>query len=382
MTVSRFSVFAISCLVLLLVVACAAPAAPAPAKSEPPQSKPAAAPQKATAPEKAPAPAPPKSAPAAAPSKPAAQPKASAPAKIRVAVMRGQQIFPIMVMEDLGLDKKYGFVLDKKVMASPTAIVAAIRAKEVEAAFNGWVEAVKFRAQGIKNINAYPLSIFVNAIVARSDSPLKGMEDLKGRNFGTFYQPGSITSGIIQYVGSKFYGFDPYEANKLQQGAKPLLIGLLDKGDVDAIYLSEPELAKMMASGKYKTLLTIKEVYATKAKTDVPFQLAVVLDEDWADKNLDLAKGYVAAMQESVRYIKANPGVWKKLAAEVEIEEPKAADLLRQSVGDGYVGKPWDAKYIAATVEFGKEVRKILGPDFLPDTDYSTAFTSKYAPAN
>lgn len=322
--------------------------------------------------------------PTQAPAKSAAAPaKASAqPAKIRLAIMKGQQMFPIMVMEELGLAKKYGFVLEQKAAASPDAINVLIISKDVDVALNAWPEAIRFRAKGVNILNVYPLARFINMVLVKNESPLKTLEDVKGKKLGTFYAPTSVTSAIFRVAGLKYYGFDPYKDTNLQQAAKPLLIGLMDKGEVDAIYLSEPEVSQMLATGKYRALAQIRDIYDTKAGgADVPLQLVVQMQQEFTEKNPETAKAFVAAFQESVRYIKNNPNVWKKLAAEVNISDPKAADLLRDSVGWSYVAKPWDDNYLKQQVQFVKDARAILGPDWMPEGDYMETFSSKFLPA-
>ena len=295
--------------------------------------------------------------------------------------MKGTQMFPIMVMEEQGFDKKYGIVLDKKEATSPDAVNIALRSNDVDVSLNGWMEAAKFRAQGVKIINTYPLSKFVNAVLVKKDSPLKSYDEIKGKNFGSFYNPSTVTSGILRVASSKYFGFDPYTTTQVRQGAKPLLLGLLDKGDLDAIYLGEPDISAAMATGNYRELLTIKNIYQTKANgAPVPLQLVVQAQEDFAVKNPAAMKAFNEALQDSILYLKGNASIWPKLAKQIGIEDPKAVDLLRESLSDAYYGKPWDKKFIDDAVQFGKEFRKVAGPDVLPDTDYSESFSMKYLP--
>jgi len=309
------------------------------------------------------------------------QAKQSEPYKIRLVIMKGTQMFPILVMEDQGFDKKHGIVLEKKEAASPDAINIALRSNDVDVSLNGWIEAAKFRAQGVKIINTYPISKFVNAVLVKNDSPLKSYEEIKGKNFGSFYNPGTVTSGILRVASTKYYGFDPYTTTQVRQGAKPLLLGLLDKGDVDVIYMGEPDISTAMATGKYRSLVTIKDIYQTKANgAPVPLQLVVQAQEDFAVKNPAAMKAFNAALQDSILYLKNNSNIWPQLAKQVDIEDPKAVDILRESLSDAYYGKAWDRKFIDDAVQFGKEFRSVAGPDVMPDTDYSESFSMDYLP--
>lgn len=312
----------------------------------------------------------------------AAAPAASKPAeltKIRLALLKGTQIFPVMVMLEQGFDKKYGIEVVKKDAASPDAINILMRSKEADACFNGWTETVKFRAQGVKLINTYPLSAFVNAVITKKDSPLKTLDDVKGKRLGVFYNPSTITAGVLRVSTLKYNGYDAYKHTEVREGAKPLIIGFLDKGDIDAIYLGEPDIANLMGSGKYKSIATINDIYKSRNQ-EVPLQLVVEMYEEFAEKNPQAAKGFAAALQDSVNYLKTHPEAWPKLTKELDITEQKSVDLLRESLTSAYVGKSWDKKSIDTAVEFGKELRKTIGADFMPDTDYSESFTMKYLP--
>ena len=373
---NRLGIVLLALLVLSLATATACAPAAQPTPTAPPKAEATKAPEPAKSPEATKAPDG-----AKAPEK-AAAPAAAKPTqltKVRLAVLKGTQIFPVMVMLEQGFDKKYGIEVVTKDVASPDAINVAMRSGDVDACFNGWIESVKFRSQGVKVINTYPLSVFVNAVVTKKDSPLQKLDDIKGKRFGSFYNPGTITAGILRVTALKYHGFDPYKDTTLQQGAKPLIIGFLDKGDIDAIYLGEPDIAQLMGTGKYKSLATIADVYKAAGK-EVPLQLVVEMYEEFAEKNPQAAKGFSAALQDSVNYLKTHPEIWPKLAKEVEITDQKSVDLLRESLSKAYVGKAWDKKAIDEAVEFGKDLRKTVGPEILPDTDYAESFSMKYLP--
>lgn len=363
-------VWALVAVALVAGVACTA--APQPSPTAAPKTQPKA--EATKAPE-----SPKPTAAAAAPDKSQAPAKSTELTKVRLAVLKGTQIFPVMVMLEQGLDKKYGIQVSKVDVASPDAINVVMRSKEADVCFNGWTETVKFRAQGVKVVNIYPLSSFVNAVVTRKDSPLKTLDDLKGKRLGAFYNPSTITAGILRVSTFKYNGFDAYKDTQLREGAKPLIIGFLDKGDVDAIYLGEPDISTLMATGKYKIIGSIKDIYDAQ-KQEVPLQLVAEMYEDFAEKNPQAAKGFSAALQDSVNYLKTHPEAWAKLTKELDITDQKAIDSLRDNLSAAYVGKPWDKKYIDNAVEFGKELRKTIGADFMPDTDYTEAFTTKYLP--
>lgn len=216
-------------------------------------------------------------------------------------------------------------------------------------------------------------------MVTKTESPLNKLEEIKGKRLGTFYNASTTSAAALRITTRNYYGFDAYEDTKLQQGAKPLIIGLLDKGDVDAVYLGEPDAAMLTGRGTHKSLASIADIWKAQGK-EVPLQLVIQMQEEYAEKNPQAAKSLVAALHEAIAYLKAHPEVWPKLAKEIDIAEPKSADLLKNTVGQAYFGKAWDKKFIDEQIEFAKDFRKTVGPDALPDVDYTESFSMKYLP--
>ncbi len=310
--------------------------------------------------------------------KPAEAPAAKGePVHIRIAVQPGTQVWPIQVIEKLGLDKKYNFILDKKEYASPTAKVTAFKTGEVDIAPNSWLPTVQARVQGTKMFTVFSMYGVTNDVLVRKDSPYQTLRDLKGKKIGNFGGPSAVTAAILRIGAIKDYGFDPWKDAKIQEGAAPLLASLLEKGELDAALLQDPQVTMMLASGKFRSIARLDELYQ-KATGDRITVLGIAAMEPFAKEHPAVVTNFIRAYIEAVKYMRTNDQIWQDFAKELKIDTPEGVKLLMDRTRNGFFTE-WDDKMVAAHKRFAKAAIDIIGPDFLPSVP-DDAFTTEYVP--
>lgn len=209
-------------LLLALVASCAAPAAsPAPAPTTAP-SAPKTQPTAASATKPAEQAKPAQQAKPTEQAKPAgASVPAGPPTKIKVVVLQGTQMFPALVMEKMGFDKKYNLQVERHDVLDPPASYNALRSKEVDMGYAGWVTTAQYRTKGADLVNVYSMNVMQQDVMVKKDSPLKSFADLKGKRVGVFGGAGGTSAQMIRLETSKFFGFDLEKESQVQYSAPP-----------------------------------------------------------------------------------------------------------------------------------------------------------------
>jgi len=285
---------------------------------------------------------------------------------LNIGVLKGTQFFPIAAMQSKGLEKKYGLDLKIIPMASPAAIHIAITGHQVDVAFSTWQTYAVGRSKGGDPLVIAPVNYYVNGIIVKKDSPAKSLKDLIGKKIGTSYGPGHGTALILQYAAKKEFGLDAATQFELREAATPLLLGLLEKGELDAVYLGEPNLTKTLAGGKYRQIWDVDVAFKNIGKV-VPLQLCAVTTDQTMRTKKDALKKFITAYGEAKNILTTDDQIWPELAKEVNLKGDEEVGLLKKSLQSSYV-QTWNKSFIDNELKLNYEIADLQkGVKFIPD---------------
>jgi NitT/TauT family transport system substrate-binding protein len=285
---------------------------------------------------------------------------------LNVGVLKGTQFFPLAAMQAKALEKKYGLDLKIIPMASPAAIHIAITGHQADVVFSTWQTYAVGRSKGGDPLVIAPVNYYVNGIIVRKDSPAKSLPDLIGKKIGTSYGPGHGTALLLQYAAKKEFGIDLGTQTELREAATPLLLGLLEKGDLDAVYLGEPNLTKSWAGGKYKQIWDVDEAFKKLGKP-VPLQLCVVTTDQAMKTKREALKKFVAAYDEAKIILTRDDQIWPELAKEVNLKGDEEVGMLKKNLQASYV-RTWNKSFIDSELKLNYEIADLQkGVKFIPD---------------
>ncbi|MDP2649455.1 MAG: ABC transporter substrate-binding protein [bacterium] len=245
-----------------------------------------------------------------------------------------------------GYDKKNGFDLEYKPISLEARYVSL---------FNKTVDVVVLDPLQVADLNleGKKIKIFTSApttycnFLVRSDSPIKTIEELKGKKLGVTSKIGSSSyANLALLLKKKGENIENYY--QIISGSLEALPTFLSRGDVDALVnpCGEVQVGKLLASGKVKTIGSIgellKKTYGNTDRQTVMFAAR----EEWLTSHQKEAKEYTRAVEETMKYIKDNP---QKVYANEQIkkdfelttEEIKQIIELRKN-GDPYSSKDWE----------------------------------------
>jgi NitT/TauT family transport system substrate-binding protein len=144
----------------------------------------------------------------------------------------GTFVWQLDVMRRHGLAANAHLDLQVSEFASPDAGKLALNGGAVDIAVVDWLWVARARALGAKLL-FYPYSTAAGAIMVKSDSPVRGIEDLRGRVLAI--AGGSLDKSWLIVQGAALRrGIDLRREAKLEYGAPPLMAEKLQQGEADA----------------------------------------------------------------------------------------------------------------------------------------------------
>ena len=299
--------------------------------------------------------------------------------KVKVVALEGSQLFPVQIMQTKGIAAKHGIEIDLTRVASPTASYTVMQSGDFHIGFGGWLSIAVLRAKGFKLSNVYSMVSYTNDVMVRADSPVKNMAELKGKRIGLFGGANAATTWLFRVVSVKFFGFDPTKDAKIHFGAPPLLIGMLERGELDAVLILDPFITQLLETGNYRSIANLGRIWREKAGQE-PMLVAVTVNEPWAKANPDVTKRFVAAFKEALIYLKTRPEVWPEIAKSMRVKTDKGARLLQERTSDALLTR-WDKKFIEDQHAYAAELYKTFGGQSdIPEKIPEGTFDMSYAP--
>jgi len=241
----------------------------------------------------------------------------------------GTMGIPTAVMKKFDLDKKHGFNLEIVSYSDQKAATAAIQSGSAELVVFDWLATARLRAAGTPVVGIAPFLTYVNSVVVPKDSKLNTLADLKGKRVGV-YQKSGFDWIIMQAAAEKLNKMDISKDADVREGAIPLLRGLIDKGDLDATQMWNSLAPEMLASGQYRTMVTIRQVAQDMGLPTVPF-LVYGMREEYATKNPANTRAFTAAYRDAVDVLMTNDDVWVEQGTRLKLS-PEALKFFKDQV--------------------------------------------------
>lgn len=303
----------------------------------------------------------------------------SAADKLKVVALEGIQLFPLQILESKGIAKKYGIDVDLMRVASPTASYTVMQTGDFHIGFGGWLSIAVLREKGFKLSNVYSMVGYTVEMMVRADSPLKNLAELKGKRLGLFGGANAATTWLFRVLAVKFFGFDPTKEAKIHYGAPPLLIGMLDKRELDAVLILDPFITQLLETGNYRSIANLGKLWREKTGQH-PMLVAVTVNEPWARANPEVVKRFVAAYKEALTYLKTRPEAWPEIAKAMRVKTEKGAKLLYERTESELITR-WDKKFIDEQLAYATELYKVFGAQSeIPAKIPEGTFDMSYAP--
>lgn len=191
-----------------------------------------------------------------------------------------------------------------------------------------------------------------DAIVVRKDSKIQSLEDLSGKKVGIF--PGSTSRNFLNFIFKRDYPELPLpEFIDITPSAH---IQQLEGGHIDALYTYEPNLTTGIVKNGFRKICP--STYALHYSPSLIGCAAV--NSIWAEKNPELLKSYLKAIDKAIVFIRENPEEARKIlvkAVGYDTDIANAMNIMPMSQSTE-VDKTELQKYLKALKEIG-EIKNI-----------------------
>lgn len=298
--------------------------------------------------------------------------------KVTLGVNPGAQDLVISAMQEQGIAKKYNLDLDVKSFLNPPASAAAVIQKAVDVGFGGNTTMAVARAQGSDVFFFGMIAKPVNQVFVPKDSSISSLSELEGKKLGSFSGTNSGTFSVLSVVAAKTASMSNLgEDTEVVEAPDAALVGLLDQGNIDAMLSGSTGTVQAMLSGQYKSISDLSGDYED-ATGQQPTHVGSVTTESYASSHCGELIAVSKALRDATDYVKNNDEVWTDYAAELEMTDPDAPEMLRKVLGPSFTSE-WNRQRLEANEELLASMIPILGtedfisevPDGLFSLDYS-----------
>lgn len=229
---------------------------------------------------------------------------------------------------DKGLDRKHGFVMKPRWAGVPEIQrLLGIQALSVglmtpEAALRANVNGVPIRL-----IQPYQTSHMF--VLVRKESPYQRLDDLKGKALALTPEVTTLYN-LFDFMNRK-RGVNIEKDFQLKKLGGPVIIAVLEKGEVEAGILWEAHVSRLLASGKYRTILGFRDELDKLLNTKVLPVIWLAALEPWTKSNGDAVAKLRAAWTEAYRGVQQDESHFRKYAKPFfGLEKPEEIALAWQ----------------------------------------------------
>lgn len=198
-------------------------------------------------------------------------------------------------------------------------------------------------------------------VFVQVDSPIKSMADVRGKRFGIF-STGAGAAKSLRAVVIDGFGFDLLKDTKLVEAAGPALMGLMGKGELDAMYnLSSLTVSAAAQPEKYRSIFNPDDYWKTKTGVPIVWSAPIFAWRDWVQEDPDRARRIVAALHESFQWLRENAdAAIKKYGVLAGVKTPAEAEVYKKWLKEErFFLERWDAQTLNAQWEFLELAKRV-----------------------
>lgn len=260
---------------------------------------------------------------------------------LKVGVIKyGTVNWELDVVKTHGLDTAEGVTLELLQLAGKNATSVALQAGEADIIVTDWIWVSRQRAEGA-SYTFVPYSHAVGAVMVPADSPLRSIEDLKGKRLGIAGGPLDKSWLLLRGLASEQHGIDLEREAETVFAAPPLLNEEILAGRLDAVLNFWHFTARLEAAGLRRVMGVDEITRALGVDSPVPL-IGFVFDAAWAEANRDRILGLLRASQRAKAILRDSDAEWERLRPLMKAKDEATFQALRAGYRRG-IPERWGA---------------------------------------
>jgi len=260
-----------------------------------------------------------------------------------------------------GLAAAAGLDLKTSEYASPDAGKLALNGGSVDLAVVDWLWVARARALGAKLL-FYPYSSAVGSVMVKSDSPVRNLDDLKGKVLAVAGGPLDKSWLIVQAAALR-QGIDLKRETTLEYGAPPLIFQKLQQGEA-AASLNFWNFCARLEAGGYRRILDVREAQATLGLNEPVALVGYAFSEEFAASHKSTIDRFIALAQQANAIMLRSDEEWDALRPLMNAGDEWTFRAYRDRTREGMPRRPIAAEEADARALF-RTLASIGGPDLV-----------------
>jgi NitT/TauT family transport system substrate-binding protein len=255
-------------------------------------------------------------------------------ADIRLSVLKyGTVNWELNVIKEHGLDAKHGINLDITYLTNKNASAIALMSKSVDIIVTDWVWVSRQRDKG-KDFTLIPYSTAAGAIMVSNESPITSIKNMKDAQIGI--AGGSIDKSwiLIRAYTIKVLGYDIAKHIEPAYAAPPLINGMVSRGELDGALNYWNYTARLKALN-FRKIISVEEVLPELGIGESLPLIGYVFSEEWANKNKDTLKGFIAASEEAREILRTSDLEWIRIQKLTGAKNASTLEALKEGFRKG-----------------------------------------------
>jgi len=257
---------------------------------------------------------------------------------IRIGILQfGTVAWTLDTMTARGFDKAGDFKIEIVPMAASNAAQIALQGGAVDMITSDWLWVTRNRSEG-RRLQFAPNSTALGGVYVRSDSGIKTVADLKGREIGVAGTPVDKSWLFLQAWARKSAKLDLKRDARPSFAAPPALNEFILRGKLPAVLNFWPYAARLKAAG-LTPLIDLDDVLVGLGVDKPVPMVGWVFNEAWAGSHRELLARFLAAADKTNEVLRRDDAEWQRLRPLMKIDTDADFLALRDAHRAGIVAE-------------------------------------------
>jgi len=226
---------------------------------------------------------------------------------------------------DKALDRKNGFLMKPRWAGVPE-IQRLLAVKAISLGLMTPEAALRANLRGVPIRLLQPYQVPHMQVLVPKDSPYKSVEDLRGKPVALTPEVTTLYN-LFDFIMRK-RGFNIEKDFQLKKLGGPVIIALLERGEVEAGILWEAHVSRLISTGRYRVIMVFRDELAKLLNIQVMPVIWLGALEPWVRANPDMVPKLRAAWTEAYRGVQRDKAHFQKHAKKFfGLEKPEEMSL-------------------------------------------------------